>query len=162
MPKGAAQKRPMGDHLVARNRRAHYNYEIGEAYEAGLALIGSEVRALRDGGADLSDAWVDIDSRSEAWIKGLRIPPLKHAAFAHEERRVRKLLLHAEQIERLRAGIEREGMTVIAIKCYFKNNRAKVEIALARGKKKHDKRQTLREREASREARQAMRRGKGR
>jgi SsrA-binding protein len=151
----------MGDHLIAKNRRAHFNYEVGESFEAGLVLIGSEVRALRDSGADLSDAWVDVDSRGEAWIKGLRIPPLKHAAFAHEERRTRKLLLHTEQIERLRASVERDGMTVIATKCYFKNNRAKVEVALARGRKKHDKRQALREREADREARQAIRRGKG-
>ncbi|MBX3131527.1 MAG: SsrA-binding protein SmpB [Polyangiaceae bacterium] len=148
-----------GDRVVSKNRRAFFNYEVGDTFEAGLALIGSEVRALRQHGADLTDAWVDIQ-RDEAWLKGMRIPPLSHAAFAHEERRTRKLLLHREEIERLRGAVERDGMTLIALKCYFKNNRAKVEIALARGKKKHDKRQAIKERDASKEARAAIRRGR--
>jgi SsrA-binding protein len=145
---------------VSKNRRAYYDYEIGDTYEAGLALIGSEVRSLRETGADLSDAWVDIDRRGEAWVKNLRIPPLKHAAFGHEERRPRKLLLHTAEIDRLRGAQEREGMTLICTKCYFKHNRAKIEVAIARGKKKHDKRQSVKEREAAREARQAVRRGR--
>jgi SsrA-binding protein len=153
--KTSGQKSSEG--LVARNRRAFFNYEVGEAIEAGLVLIGSEVRSLRENGADLRDAWVDIDVRGEAWVKGLRIPPLKHAAFGHEERRARKLLLHAAQIERLRSAIERDGMTIVATKCYFKKNRAKLEVAVARGKKQHDKRRALRERDAEREARTAMR-----
>jgi SsrA-binding protein len=161
MARGAAEKRPQGDRLVSKNRRAYFDYEVGDSYEAGLALIGSEARSLRENAADLRDAWVDV-AGSQAWIKGLRIPPMKHAAFGHEERRPRRLLLHAAEIEQLRAGVERDGMTVIATKLYFKNNRAKIEVALARGKKKHDKRQTLREREATREARQAIRRGRGR
>jgi len=148
-----------GDRLVSRNRRAFFDYEIGETVEAGLVLIGSEVRSLRENGADLGDAWVDIN-RGEAWIRGLRIPPLKHAAFGHEERRARKLLLHGYQIDRMRGAIERDGMTVVATKCYFKNNRAKLEIALARGKKRHDKRQSLRKKDAEREARVAARRGR--
>lgn len=157
----ATPKKPTkesGDRLIARNRRAHYDYEIGTTYEAGLVLIGSEVRALRDRAADLTDAWVDIDVRSEAWIKGMRIPELKHAAFAHQEKRPRKLLLHAEQINTLRTKKEAEGMTIVATKCYFHDGRVKVEVALARGKKSHDKRQTLRERESEREARDAIRR----
>jgi SsrA-binding protein len=154
------EKSPSGDRLVSKNRRAHFDYELSEFYEAGLVLIGSEVRSLRENGADLGDAWVDIDRRGEAWVKGLRIPPLKHAAFGHEERRPRKLLLHTEQIDRLRGAVERDGMTLICTKCYFKTNRAKIEIAVARGKKKHDKRQALRERDAHREAEAAMRRGR--
>jgi SsrA-binding protein len=146
-----------GEGLVARNRRAFFNYEVGEAIEAGLVLIGSEVRSLRENGADLRDAWVDIDLRGEAWVKGLRIPVLKHAAFGHEERRARKLLLHTAQIDRLKSAIERDGMTIVATKCYFKKNRAKLEVAVARGKKQHDKRRALRERDAEREARAAMR-----
>jgi len=153
-------KSPSGDRLISKNRRAHFDYELSDFYEAGLALIGSEVRSLRENGADLGDAWVDIDRRSEAWVKGLRIPPLKHAAFGHEERRPRKLLLHREQVDRLRGAVERDGMTLICTKCYFKNNRAKLEIAVARGKKKHDKRQALRTRDANREAEAAMRRGR--
>jgi SsrA-binding protein len=123
-------------------------------------LIGSEVRSLRENGADLGDAWVDIDRRGEAWVKNLRIPPLDHAAFGHEERRPRKLLLHSYEIERLRGAVEREGMALIATKCYFKNNRAKLEIAIARGRKRHDKRQAIKDRDATREARQAVRRGR--
>ena len=149
-----------GKHLVARNKRARHNYEIGDRYEAGLVLIGSEARSLRQSGADLTDAWVEIDGRGEAWIKDLRIPVLQHAAFGHSEQRVRKLLLHAEEIQRLRAGVDRGGMTVIATALYFKRGRAKVEVALARGKRKHDKRQAIRERDAAREAEQAMRRVK--
>jgi SsrA-binding protein len=157
MARSSGNEAKTGDRLVSRNRRAFFDFEVGEAVEAGLVLIGSEVRSLREQGADLVDAWVDIN-RGEAWIKGLRIPPLKHAAFGHEERRPRKLLLHTYQIDRMRGAIERDGMTIVATKCYFKNNRAKIEIALARGKKKHDKRQALRDKDDAREARVAIRR----
>ncbi|MEZ4221878.1 MAG: SsrA-binding protein SmpB [Polyangiaceae bacterium] len=158
MAKGT-NKKEFGDRVVANNRRARYEYELLDATEAGLMLIGSEVRALREHGGDLSDAWVDVN-RNEAWLKGMRIPCLKHAAFAHEEKRSRKLLLHRAQIESLRGSVEREGLTLIATKCYFKNGRAKVEICLARGKKKHDKRHSIKARDADREARAAMRRGR--
>jgi SsrA-binding protein len=157
---GAAQKQQSGDKLVSKNRRAYFDYDVEETLEAGLVLSGSEVRALREGPANLIEAWVDVDRRSEAWVKGMRIATLKHAAFGHEEVRPRKLLLHKEQIEHLRSSVDREGMTLIVTKCYFKNNRVKVEVALARGKKKHDKRQALREKDASREAQAAMRRGR--
>ena len=149
-----------GDRLVSKNRRAFYDYEITDTFEAGLVLMGSEVRSLRISSADLSDAWVDIDRRGEAWVKGMRIPHLTHAAFAHEDVRPRKLLLHKEQIERMRGLSERDGMTLIATKCYFKDNRCKVEVALARGRKHHDKRQAIRERESDREARIAMARAR--
>jgi SsrA-binding protein len=162
MARHASEKaaRGGGDRVVAKNRRAFYDYEVGDKYEAGLVLIGSEVRALREGSADLTDAWVDIDSRGEAWVKGLRIPPLKHAAFGHEERRPRKLLLHREQIDRLRGLNQRDGMTLIVTQCYFKQNRGKIEIAVAKGRKKYDKRQAVREKDADREARVAMQRGR--
>lgn len=149
-----------GDRLVSKNRRAHFDYELGDTFEAGLVLIGSEVRSLRENSADLADAWVDIDPRGEAWVRGLRIPPLKHAAFGHEERRPRKLLLHREQIDRLRGASERDGMTLVVTKCYFKQNRAKIEFAEARGRKQYDKRQVLRARDAEKEARAAARRGR--
>ncbi|HEY2408877.1 MAG TPA: SsrA-binding protein SmpB [Polyangiaceae bacterium] len=153
-------KQPSGDKLVSKNRRAYFDYDVEETLEAGLVLIGSEVRALREGPANLVEAWVDVDRRGEAWVKGMRIATLKHAAFGHEEVRPRKLLMHREQLDRLKGSVERDGMTLIVTKCYFKSNRAKVEIALARGKKKHDKRQALREKDASREAQAAMRRGR--
>jgi SsrA-binding protein len=156
----ANKKNPGGDRLVSKNRRASFDYELGDSYEAGLVLIGSEARSLRENTADLSDAWVDIDARGEAWVKGMRIPPLKHAAFGHEERRPRKLLLHREQIDRLGGQVEREGMTLIVTKCYIKDGRAKLEFAIARGKKLHDKRHALRAKVADREAEAAMRRGR--
>lgn len=160
MSAGKKKSEPQGDRLVSKNRRASFDYELGDKWEAGLVLIGSEVRSLRENSADLSDAWVHVDTRGEAWVRGLRIPPLKHAAFGHEERRPRKLLLHREQIDQLRGMMDREGMTLIATQCYIKKNRAKLEIAAAKGKKTHDKRQSLRERDAEKEARAAMRRGR--
>ncbi|HWP04422.1 MAG TPA: SsrA-binding protein SmpB [Polyangiaceae bacterium] len=150
-----------GDRLVSKNRRAFFDYDVGDTFEAGLVLIGSEVRSLRESSADLTDAWVDIDGRGEAWVKGLRIPPLKHAAFGHEERRPRKLLLRKEQIDKLRGANQRDGMTLIVTKCYFKNNRAKLEIAEGKGRKKYDKRQAVKARDADKEARQAMRARRG-
>ncbi len=164
MAKGGKQSKkgsdkPQGDRVVATNRRARFDYELGDRYEAGLSLIGSEARSLRDHAPDLTDAWVDIDGRGEAWVKGMRIPHLKHAAFGHDERRVRKLLLNRSEISRLQIAVEREGMTLVATKCYFKNGRAKLEVSVARGKKTHDKRHAVKAREADREAKQAMRRG---
>jgi len=152
--------KPQGkdDTTIATNRRAHYDYELGDKYEAGLSLIGSEARSLRGSGADVSAAWVDIDARGQAWVKDMKIPVLPHAAFGHDEKRPRRLLLHRQEIERLRGSVEREGMTLIVTRCYYKENRAKLEFAMARGKKKYDKRITTRERDADREARQAMRR----
>jgi SsrA-binding protein len=154
-----AEKQPQGDRLVAKNRRAYFDYSVDSTLEAGLVLIGSEVRSLRVQGCDLSDAWVDVN-RGEAWVKGMKIPVLTHAAFGHEEKRARKLLLKREEIDRLQGASVRDGMTLIVTKCYFKNNRAKIEIALAKGKKKHDKRQSIKTRDASREAAAAMRRGR--
>ncbi len=156
----AASKKPTGDRLISKNRRAEFNYELGDRYEAGLVLIGSEARSLRENTADLTDAWVDIDARSEAWVKGMRIPPLKHAAFGHDERRPRKLLLHREQIDKLRGSVDRDGMTLIVTKCYIKSGRAKLEFALARGKKLYDKRHSLKAKVENRDAEAAMRRGR--
>lgn len=155
-----AKPKGKDDTTIATNRRAHFDYELGDRYEAGLSLIGSEARSLRVAGADVSAAWVDIDARGQAWVKDMKIPVLPHAAFGHDEKRARRLLLHRQEIERLRGAVERDGMTLIVTRCYFKENRAKLEFALARGKKKFDKRQSARERDATREARQAMRRGR--
>jgi SsrA-binding protein len=143
--------------VVAKNRRAGFDFELAERYEAGISLIGSEARSLRTNGGDVSTAWVEIDHKGEAWVREMRIPVLPHAAFGHEEKRKRKLLLHRAEIEKLRGVIEREGMTLIVTRVYYKDGRAKLEFAVARGKKKHDKRNALREKETDREARQAMR-----
>jgi SsrA-binding protein len=146
--------------VVAKNRRATFDFELGTKYEAGVALIGSEARSLRLNGGDVSSAWVDIDHRGEAWVKEMRIPVLNHAAFGHVEKRTRKLLLHRAEIEALRGARDRDGMTLIVTRCYFKEGRAKIEFAIARGKKKYDKRQSLREKDSAREARQEIRRNR--
>lgn len=155
---GAAAKAGKSqDRVIAANRRAHFDYELGERYEAGLVLMGSEARSLRDNATDLSDAWVDIRN-GEAFVKQMRIPTLAHAAFAHEETRPRKLLLHRSQIETLGGAVARDRMTLVVTKAYYKGGRAKIEIALGKGRKAHDKRHVIREREESKEARDAMRR----
>lgn len=146
--------------VVAKNRRATFDFELGTKYEAGVSLIGSEARSLRLNGGDVSSAWVDIDHRGEAWVKEMRIPVLNHAAFGHVEKRPRKLLLHRAEIEALRGARDRDGMTLIVTRCYFKEGRAKIEFAVARGKKKYDKRQSLREKDSAREARQEIRRSR--
>lgn len=141
------------DRVLAQNRRAGREYELGDRYEAGLQLMGSEARSLRDAAPSLVDSFVDIDRRGEAWVMHMRIQPLRHAAFAHAETRPRKLLLNRQELDRLRASIDREGMTLIPTKIYFKKGRAKLEIALARGLKKGDKREAIKTKTAEREAR---------
>ncbi|MEY2931687.1 MAG: single-stranded DNA-binding protein [Pseudomonadota bacterium] len=160
MAKGSAKKvQPNGDRLIAQNRRASHEFELGKSFEAGLVLIGSEARALREGPGDVSEAWVEIH-RGEAWVKGMRVPPLVHSFLGHEEKRARKLLLHRSQIEELMGAQDRERMTLVVTKLYFKDGRAKVEVRVAKGKKLYDKRQALRERDAGKEARVAIREGK--
>ncbi len=157
----AKEKEKPGEKLIVRNRRASFEYELGERYEAGLSLIGSEVKMLRDGSADLGDSWCAIE-RGEAWLKGVNIPELPGAAFGHEAKRPRKLLLHRQEIEEIERALARDGMTVAATRLYFKDGRVKVELALAKGKKTVDKREAVKEREAEREARAAMARGRRR
>jgi SsrA-binding protein len=156
---GAKEKEKDGEKLIVRNRRASFDYELGERFEAGLVLIGSEVKMLRHGSADLTDSWCAIE-RGEAYLKGVNIPVLPGAAYGHDAKRARKLLLHAREIEAIQRSIEREGMTAVAMRLYFKSGRVKVEVALARGKRKGDKREALKAREAEREARAAMARGR--
>ncbi len=132
---------------IAVNRRATFDYELADKYEAGIALTGSEVKMLRIGKADLSDAWVDVQ-RGEAWLRGLNIPAMDHSPFSHEPKRSRKLLLHAREIENIQRSTQRDGMTVVATKLYFRGRNVKIEIALARGKKKADKRESLKEKTA--------------
>lgn len=155
----AKEKEKPGEKLIVRNRRASFEYELGERYEAGLVLIGSEVKMLRQGKADLSDAWCAV-RRGEAFLEGVNIPEMTGAAFGHEAKRPRKLLLHAREIEDIDRAIAREGMTVAAVRLYFKEGRVKVELALAKGKKSMDKRESLKEKDAEREARMAMSRGR--
>ncbi len=154
------KKQHRGDRLIAKNRRAAFDYELGDKYEAGLVLVGTEVKMLRMATADLSDTWCSVQ-RGEAFLNGMNIPILEGAAFGHaSDKRARKLLLHAREIEEMERAIQREGMTAIATQIYFKEGRVKVEIALARGKKHQDKRQSIKEKDADREAKVAISRGR--
>jgi SsrA-binding protein len=147
---------PNGDRLIAQNRRARHDFELGKSFEAGVVLVGSEARALREGPADISDAWVEI-KRGEAFVQGMRVPPLSHSFLGHEEKRPRKLLLRRTQIEELLVAQDQARMTLVATKLYFKSGLVKLELCVAKGKKEYDKRQTLRQRDADKEARTAIR-----
>ena len=138
--------------VVADNRKARFNYAIDETFEAGVALTGSEVKSLRSGKASIAEAYAATRD-GELWLINSNITEYKQAGrFNHAPKRPRKLLLHRRQINKLMGAIEREGMTVVPLKIYFNDKgRAKVEIALAKGKKLHDKRETLRQREHERE-----------
>ncbi len=144
--------------VVADNRRARFNYEIGETFEAGIVLTGSEVKSLRAGKATIGESYADARD-GEIWLINSNIPEYQQAGrFNHLPKRPRKLLLHQRQINKLAGAVEREGMTVVPLKLYFNDKgRAKVEIALARGKKLHDKRETLKRRSWDRERGRLMR-----
>ena len=148
---------PSGVKVVASNRQARRNYEILETIEAGLVLQGSEVKSLRDSKVQLGDAYARIDG-NEAWLVSLHIAPYAHAQehTGHDPERRRKLLLHRGEIARLRAKVDQERLTLVPLAIYFKEGRAKVELALARGRKVHDKRQAIAERDANLEARRAL------
>lgn len=142
---------------VARNKKASHDYFLSDRYEAGLALTGTEVKALRMGRASLTEAWIEIDRHGEAWLQGAHIPEYAQGTWNnHSPRRKRKLLLHRSEIERLASRVQAKGYTVVPLELYFLGGRAKLEIALARGKQDWDKRQSLREAQDKREAARAM------
>ena len=139
------------DRDIAVNRKARHEYLIEETVEAGVALMGSEVKALREGKANLKDSYGRIEN-GEVWLWNAHISPYNPASqFGHEPTRTRKLLLHRGEIERLNGKVKERGLTLVPLRLYFKNGRAKVELALARGKKQHDKREAIRDREQRRE-----------
>jgi SsrA-binding protein len=144
--------------VVADNRKARFNYEIGETFEAGIALTGTEVKSLRAGKATISESYADSRA-GELWLINSNISEyLQASRFNHAPKRPRKLLLHKRQVNKLIGAVEREGMTVVPLKLYFNaKGRAKVEIALARGKKLHDKRETLKKRSWDRERSRLLR-----
>jgi SsrA-binding protein len=149
------------DRVIATNRRARHEYEILETFEAGLVLRGTEVKSLRTGQVNFKDSYATV-RHDELWLLGCHISPYSHGTDAnHDPERDRKLLLHRREITRLTGKIAERGLTVVPLKLYFKNGRAKIEIGLARGKKLHDKRATLRERETRREMDRAVRAGRG-
>jgi SsrA-binding protein len=144
--------------VVADNRKARFHYEIGEVFEAGVALTGSEVKSLRAGKATIAEAYADARG-GEIWLINSNIPEyLQASRFNHAPKRARKLLLHKRQVDKLIGAVEREGYTVVPLKLYFNaKGRAKLEIALARGKKLHDKRESLKKRSWERERGRLMR-----
>jgi SsrA-binding protein len=156
MPRRAAPEET-GVKTIAANRRARHDYDIQESFEAGLALVGSEVKSLRAGRADLKDAYGLID-RGEAWLVGLHISPYQFAREGgHDPERTRKLLMHRGEIERVRGKLDQKGLALIPLRLYFKEGKAKVEMALAKGRAKYDKREALKRRQAEREMQRAMR-----
>jgi len=137
--------------VIATNRKAFHNFSILETYEAGLVLRGTEVKSLREAQVNFKDCYATIDN-NEAWLIGCYISPYHHGSDAnHEPDRKRKLLLHKREIARLLGKVAERGLTLVPLRLYFKDGRAKIELGLARGKKLHDKRATLRERESRRE-----------
>ncbi|MCI1219274.1 MAG: SsrA-binding protein SmpB [Bifidobacterium sp.] len=147
-----------GTAVIALNRRARHDYEIEDHYEAGLALTGTEVKSLREGRASLAESFVSIDRRGEIWLENANIPEYLNGTWNnHAPKRKRKLLLHAAQIAKLARRTEAKGYTIIPLSLYFKDGRVKAEIAVGRGKREYDKRQTLREEQDRREAQRVMR-----
>jgi SsrA-binding protein len=147
--------KPDGDPSIVKNRRARFDYDIDETFEAGISLVGSEVKSMRAGKVDVTDAYVAVEG-GQAWLKQLFVAPFEQAsAFPHEPRRSRKLLLHAREIEQIHEALARGGHTAVPLRLYFKQGRVKVEIGVGKGKKKFDKRADIAKREADREARAA-------
>jgi SsrA-binding protein len=151
--------RTPGESLITKNRRAFHDYHVEKRFEAGLALLGSEVKSMRAGKVDVSDAYVSVE-RGEAWLRQMFVAPFEQAAaFPHEPRRPRKLLLHGREIAEIDKAVARGGYAVVPLTLYFKDGRVKVELAQALGKKKHDKRADIAKRDADREIAAARARG---
>ncbi|MFG6445339.1 SsrA-binding protein SmpB [Microbacterium sp. P06] len=149
--------REQGEKLVATNRRARHEYAIEKTYEAGIVLTGTEVKSLRQGRANLSDGYAYVNG-GEVFLDAVNIPEYSQGHWTnHAAKRVRKLLLHKEEIVKISHAVSAGGYTLVPLKLYFLDGRAKVEIAVAKGKREFEKRQTIREREDKREAERAMR-----
>ncbi len=148
--------RETGRKLIAQNRKARHDYTVLDTYEAGLVLTGTEVKSLRAGRASLVDGFASI-SDGEVWLHGVHIPEYTEGSWTnHEPRRVRKLLMHREEISRLIGKTQESGLTLVPLALYFRDGKAKVELALARGKRAYDKRRALAERDARREVERAF------
>lgn len=165
MAKGSSSKgkakggRDSGIQVIVKNRRAHFDFEIVKRFEAGMELLGSEVKSLRDGAVSLSDAYAFPEKDGQLFLRNAHIAPYKAsgAALNHDPLRTRRLLLHRRELEEIAIAIREKGLTVVPLSIYFKNGRAKAEIALARGKTHGDRRQTIVEREQKREIDRALR-----
>jgi SsrA-binding protein len=155
--KPAPKPEPAGNEaLLADNRKARFDYEIIETLEAGVVLLGTEVKAIREGRVNLRDSYATVE-RGEVWALNIHISPYSHRGYAdHEPLRKRKLLLHKIEIRKLIGRTVEKGLTLVPLRMYFKSGKVKMTIGLARGKKSHDKRETLKKREADRETRAAV------
>jgi SsrA-binding protein len=148
--------REQGRKVVAQNKKARHDYHIDDTVEAGLVLVGTEVKSLREGRASLADGFAEIDN-GEAWLLNVHIPEYTQGTWTnHSARRKRKLLLHRSEIDKIERKVSEKGFTLVPLALYFKDGRAKVEIGVARGKKAYDKRHAIAERTANREKEQAL------
>lgn len=153
-PKAADRVEDEG--LIADNRKAFHDFHILETFEAGIALLGTEVKGIREGRANLRDAFAKVE-RGEAWLYNVHINPYSHRGYVdHDPRRRRRLLLHRQEIRKLIGKTVEKGLTLVPTRLYFKRGRVKVALALARGKQAHDKRESIKRREADRETRAAI------
>ena len=151
-----ATKPASGEKLIASNKKAHHDYFILQKFEAGIALTGTEVKSLRAGRANLKDSYVTFQN-GEAYLFGAHISPYSHGNLQnHEPERTRKLLLHRRELEKLHVEVTEKGLTIVPLRLYFRGSKVKAEIAVVRGKKQYDKRETERTKEADREAAKAM------
>jgi SsrA-binding protein len=149
-------EREKAQRTIADNRKALHDYHVLETLEAGVALLGTEVKAIREGRINLRDSYARVEN-GEIWLMNVHVSPYSHTGYAHhDERRQRKLLLHRHEIRKLVGQVNQKGLTLVPLQLYFKNGRVKVALALVRGKQAHDKRETLRRREVERETRAAM------
>jgi len=154
--KGKQEAGAGGDRTVATNRRARYDYEISETYEAGIALVGSEVKSLRAGNVQLQDAYARVED-GEVWLHGMHVKPYEFAGkYVPDPDRKRKLLLHRGEIDELVGVTAQTGVTLVPMRLYFKRGLAKLELGVGRGKRRYDKRRTIAERDAAREAERAI------
>ena len=154
----AAAKAEAAEKLIASNRKAYHDYFVLQKIEAGIALTGTEVKSLREGRVNLKDSYVDVD-RGEAYLVAAHISPYSHGNREnHDPERRRKLLLHRREIDRLQGQIVEKGLTIVPLRLYFKGGKVKAEIAVVRGKKLYDKRESEKRRELDREAEAAMKR----
>jgi SsrA-binding protein len=149
-------EREQAQKTIADNRKAFHDYHVLDTWEAGLVLLGTEVKAIREGSVNLRDSFAKIEN-GEVWLMNMHISPYSHTGYArHEERRHRKLLLHRHEIQKLTGRVVEKGLTLVPLRMYLKKGRVKVALALVKGKQAHDKRETIRRREVDRETRAAM------
>jgi SsrA-binding protein len=142
--------------IIADNRKAHHDYHLLETFEAGVVLQGTEVKSIREGGANLRDSFARIEA-GEVWVYNVHISPYRNRGYTdHDPTRRRKLLLHRQEIRKLIGKTVERGMTLVPVRMYLKNGHVKIAVSLAKGKKAHDKRETIKRREAARETRAAI------